>query len=157
MFPRKCPPQSHGDRTQRHRGFRTTEFAPQPCLRHSHVALHDRLGNTEPHCGGSETNYDYINKRIDGTAYVLEAPLKSGNYRITVNAYDSNDVKLAESPGDITFSVQSLPIISSPPWATARRSSKYLRRTSMSCRPVSSTLLRTCRDRSPAFCQDRSI
>jgi len=55
---------------------------------------------------GAETNYDYINKRVDGTSYVLDAPLKPGNYRITVNAYNSNDVKLAESPDDITFTVK---------------------------------------------------
>jgi hypothetical protein len=55
---------------------------------------------------GAETNYDYINKRVDGTSYVLGAPLKPGTYRITVNAYNSNDVKLAESPDDITFSVK---------------------------------------------------
>ena len=55
---------------------------------------------------GAETNYDYINKRIDGTSYVLDAPLKPGSYRITVNAYNSNDVKLAESPDDITFTVK---------------------------------------------------
>jgi hypothetical protein len=55
---------------------------------------------------GAETNYDYINKRIDGTSYVLDAPLKPGSYRITVNAYNSNDVKLAETPDDITFTVK---------------------------------------------------
>jgi hypothetical protein len=55
---------------------------------------------------GAETNYDYINKRIDGTSYVLDAALKPGNYRITVNAYNGNDVKLAESPDDITFTVK---------------------------------------------------
>lgn len=55
---------------------------------------------------GAETNYDYINKRIDGTSYVLDAPLKPGNYRISINAYNSGDVKLAESPDDITFTVK---------------------------------------------------
>jgi hypothetical protein len=55
---------------------------------------------------GAETNYDYINKRVDGTSYVLDTPLKPGNYRITVNAYNSGDVKLAESPDDITFTVK---------------------------------------------------
>lgn len=55
---------------------------------------------------GGETNYDYINKRVDGTSFVVDAPLKPGNYRITVNAYNSNDVKLAESPDDITFMVK---------------------------------------------------
>lgn len=55
---------------------------------------------------GAETNYDYINKRVDGTSYVVDAPLKPGSYRITVNAYNSNDVKLAESPDDIAFTVK---------------------------------------------------
>ncbi len=55
---------------------------------------------------GAETNYDYINKRIDGTSYVLDTPLKPGSYRITVNAYNGSDVKLAESPDDITFTVK---------------------------------------------------
>ncbi|HXT62393.1 MAG TPA: carboxypeptidase-like regulatory domain-containing protein [Pyrinomonadaceae bacterium] len=55
---------------------------------------------------GAETNYDYINKRVDGTSYVLDAPLKPGSYRITVNAYNGSDVKLAESPDDITFTVK---------------------------------------------------
>ena len=61
--------------------------------------------NADSNSGG-ETNYDYINKRVDGTSYVLDAPLKPGTYRITVNAYNSNDVKLAESPDDITFTVK---------------------------------------------------
>ena len=55
---------------------------------------------------GAETNYDYINKRVDGTSYVLDTPLKAGTYRITVNAFNSNDVKLAESPDDMTFTVK---------------------------------------------------
>jgi len=55
---------------------------------------------------GAETNYDYIDKRIDGTSYVLDMPLKPGSYRITVNAYNGSDVKLAESPDDITFVVK---------------------------------------------------
>ena len=54
---------------------------------------------------GAETNYDYINKRIDGTSYVLDKPLAPGSYQCTVTAYNSNDRKLAESPGDIKFTV----------------------------------------------------
>jgi hypothetical protein len=54
---------------------------------------------------GAETNIDYINKRIDGTSYVLDKPLKPGDYRCVVNAYNSHDVKLAESPDDIKFTV----------------------------------------------------
>jgi len=54
---------------------------------------------------GAQTNYDYINKRIDGTSYVLEKPLAAGSYRCIVTAYNSNDIKLAESSSDIKFSV----------------------------------------------------
>lgn len=54
---------------------------------------------------GAETNYDYINKRIDGTSYVLDKPLAAGSYTCTVTAYNGNDIKLAESPGDIKFTV----------------------------------------------------
>ena len=54
---------------------------------------------------GAETNYDYINKRIDGTSYALDKPLKPGTYRIVVNAFNANDIKIAESPDDIKFTV----------------------------------------------------
>lgn len=54
---------------------------------------------------GAETNYDYINKRIDGTSHVLEKPLAAGSYRIVVTAYNSNDIKIAESPDDVKFTV----------------------------------------------------
>jgi hypothetical protein len=54
---------------------------------------------------GAETNYDYINKRVDGTSYVLEKPLAAGTYTCTVSAYNRNEIKLAESPSDIKFTV----------------------------------------------------
>jgi hypothetical protein len=54
---------------------------------------------------GAETIYDYINKRIEGTSNILEQPLKPGSYRVQVVAYNSNDVKIAESPDDIKFTV----------------------------------------------------
>ena len=54
---------------------------------------------------GAEINYDYINKRVDGTSYVLDKPLGVGSYRITVTAYNANDIKLADSPDDIKFTV----------------------------------------------------
>jgi hypothetical protein len=53
----------------------------------------------------AETNYDYINKRIDGTSSVLDKPLAAGTYSCTVTAYNSNDIKLADSPDDIKFTV----------------------------------------------------
>ncbi len=51
------------------------------------------------------TNYDYINKRVDGTSYVLDQPLAAGSYQITVTAYNANDIKHADSPDDIKFTV----------------------------------------------------
>ena len=54
---------------------------------------------------GAETNYDYINKRVDGTSYALDKPLSSGSYRILVIAYNSKDIKIAQSPDDIKFTV----------------------------------------------------
>lgn len=54
---------------------------------------------------GAETNYDYINKRVDATSYVLDKPLAAGTYSCRVMAYNANDVKLAESSDDIKFTV----------------------------------------------------
>ena len=55
--------------------------------------------------GGGETNYDYIDKRVDGLSYTLDKPLKPGNYSCTVTAYNGNDIKLAQSPDGIEFTV----------------------------------------------------
>jgi hypothetical protein len=55
--------------------------------------------------GGAQTNYDYINKRVDGTSYVLDKPLAAGTYSCRVTAYSRNDIKLADSPDDIKFTV----------------------------------------------------
>ncbi|MEP6743654.1 MAG: carboxypeptidase-like regulatory domain-containing protein [bacterium] len=53
----------------------------------------------------AQTEYDYINKRVDGTSYVLEKPLSPGSYSCQVVAYNGNDVKLSESSDDIKFTV----------------------------------------------------
>jgi hypothetical protein len=53
----------------------------------------------------AKTDYDYINKRIDGTSYVLDKPLAPGSYTCSVTAYNGHDIKLAESPSDIKFTV----------------------------------------------------
>lgn len=53
----------------------------------------------------AKTEYDYINKRVDGTSYVLEKPLSPGSYTCQVQAYNGNDVKLSESADDIKFTV----------------------------------------------------
>jgi hypothetical protein len=53
----------------------------------------------------AKTNYDYINKRVDGLSYVLDKPLSPGSYTCKVEAYNGNDIKLSESPDDIKFTV----------------------------------------------------
>jgi hypothetical protein len=57
----------------------------------------------------AQPNYDYINKRVDGTSFVLDKPLAAGSYTCEVKAYNSHDIKLAESPSDIKFSVAGGP------------------------------------------------
>ena len=54
---------------------------------------------------GANTQYDYINKRVDGLSYVLDKPLSAGSYSCTIEAFNSNDIKLSESPDDIKFTV----------------------------------------------------
>lgn len=54
---------------------------------------------------GAKTEYDYINKRVDGQSYVLDKPLSPGTYTCKVDAYNANDVKLSESSDDIKFTV----------------------------------------------------
>lgn len=53
----------------------------------------------------AKTEYDYINKRVDGTSYTLEKPLSPGSYTCQVVAYNGNDIKLSESADDIKFTV----------------------------------------------------
>lgn len=53
----------------------------------------------------AKTEYDYINKRIDGLSYVLDKPLSPGSYTCRVEAYNGSDVKLSQSSGDIKFTV----------------------------------------------------
>jgi hypothetical protein len=50
-------------------------------------------------------NSPYINQRVDSTVFNLTKPLENGGYRIQVEAYNGSDIKLAESPDDITFTV----------------------------------------------------
>jgi hypothetical protein len=47
----------------------------------------------------------YINERVESTSFVLDKPLQKGAYRWQVTAYNSNDVKLAESSREIKFTL----------------------------------------------------
>ena len=56
---------------------------------------------------GAETNLDFVNKRVDGeSSFVLDKPLKAGSYRLEVEAFNANDIKLSESSNDMKFSVK---------------------------------------------------
>lgn len=54
---------------------------------------------------GAKPEYDFIGRRVDGTSFTLDKPLTPGTYTVRVEAYNGNDIKLAQSPGDIKFSV----------------------------------------------------
>jgi hypothetical protein len=58
---------------------------------------------------GATTEYDYINKRVDGLSYVLDKPLSPGSYTCKVEAYNSNEIKLSQSASDIKFTVTGEP------------------------------------------------
>jgi hypothetical protein len=53
----------------------------------------------------AKTNFDYVNKRVDGQSYVLDKPLSPGTYTCRVEAYNGNDIKLSQSSDDIKFTV----------------------------------------------------
>ena len=54
---------------------------------------------------GAQADYDYINKRVEGTSFTLDKPLTPGTYTCQVSAYNSNDTKIAEGPDDVKFTV----------------------------------------------------
>ena len=54
---------------------------------------------------GAKTELNYINNRVDGLSFTLSTPLTPGSYTCKVEAYNSNDIKLSQSPSDIKFTV----------------------------------------------------
>jgi hypothetical protein len=54
---------------------------------------------------GATTEYDYINKRVEGVSYILDKPLSPGSYTCRVEAYNGGDIKLSQSADDIKFTV----------------------------------------------------
>ncbi len=54
---------------------------------------------------GAETNFDYINKRVDGTSVSLDKPLVPGNYTAKIEAFNANDRKLTQTSQDMKFTV----------------------------------------------------
>jgi hypothetical protein len=47
----------------------------------------------------------YTNERVEGTSFKVAKPLEKGTYRWKIEAYNSNDKKLSETPDDINFTV----------------------------------------------------
>jgi hypothetical protein len=45
------------------------------------------------------------NQRVDGTSYVVPAPLRAGTYRVTIEAFNAKGRKLAEGPKGYSFTV----------------------------------------------------
>ncbi|HYP52906.1 MAG TPA: hypothetical protein VEQ42_05165 [Pyrinomonadaceae bacterium] len=54
---------------------------------------------------GAKPEYDFIGRRVDGQSFTLDKPLTPGAYTCRVEAYNGNDIKLAQSTGDIKFTV----------------------------------------------------
>lgn len=54
---------------------------------------------------GAKPEYDFIGRRVDGNSFTLDKPLTPGTYTVRVEAYNGNDIKLAQSSGDIKFTV----------------------------------------------------
>jgi len=72
-------------------------------------AAYYKFGLYADSASGATTDYDYINKRVDGLSYVLDKPLSPGSYSCKVEAYNGNDIKLAQSSSDIKFTVKGEP------------------------------------------------
>lgn len=47
----------------------------------------------------------YMNERVEAATFKVNKPLEKGTYRYTVEAYNSDDKKLSETPDDIRFTV----------------------------------------------------
>lgn len=58
---------------------------------------------------GAETDFDHINKRVDGTSITLDKPLTPGNYTAKVEAFNANDRKLSQTSQDMKFTVTGAP------------------------------------------------
>ncbi|HYO64420.1 MAG TPA: carboxypeptidase-like regulatory domain-containing protein [Pyrinomonadaceae bacterium] len=54
---------------------------------------------------GAKAEYDFIGRRIEGQSFTLDKPLTPGAYTARVEAFNGNDVKLAQSSGDTKFTV----------------------------------------------------
>jgi hypothetical protein len=54
----------------------------------------------------SSVTSPYVNERVEGTSFSVSKPMPKGTYRFEVAAFNKDDRKLAETSGDIKFTVQ---------------------------------------------------
>ena len=52
-----------------------------------------------------KTTSPYVNEKVEGTSFKGEKSLINGEYRLKIDAFNANDVKLAELPEDIKFTI----------------------------------------------------
>lgn len=47
----------------------------------------------------------YVNERVEGTSFKVNKPLEKGSYRWKIEAFNSGDKKLSETPDDLKFTI----------------------------------------------------
>lgn len=47
----------------------------------------------------------YINEKVEGASFKVEKPMKNGEYRLKIEAFNANDVKLSQLNEDIKFNL----------------------------------------------------
>lgn len=52
-----------------------------------------------------KTTSPYVNEKVEGTSFKGEKPLTNGEYRLKIDAFNANDVKLSELPEDVKFTI----------------------------------------------------
>ncbi len=58
---------------------------------------------------GSDVNHDspYFDEKVEGTSFKVEKPVATGKYKLTVTAFNADDVKLADNKdGDYEFEIR---------------------------------------------------
>jgi len=55
---------------------------------------------------GAKAEYDFIGRKVEGESFTTDKPLTPGTYNIKLEAFNANEVKLAESSKDHKITVQ---------------------------------------------------
>lgn len=65
----------------------------------------------------SKVTSPYINEKVEGNTFKIEKPLVNGEYRLKIDAYNANDIKLSQLNEDVKFNVtggEELPAANTP-------------------------------------------